>query len=345
VTSNIAEGRPAVAAGGSAAELVSVIVPARNEEAHIEDCLRSILSQDHRDLEVIVVDGCSTDRTRAVVAALAAEDPRVRLVDNPRVSIPAALNVGLASATGRWLVRVDAHSTVPPDYVRRAVTWLGTGEWAGVGGRKNGLGETSAGRAIAVALGSRFGVGNSLYHHVAEVQETDHVPFGAYPTDIVRSMDGWDERLPANEDFEFDHRLRRAGGRLLLDPEMVVSWRSRQNVRDLFGQYHRYGRSKVAVALLHPSSVRPRHLAPPALVAWLALAAAVSPRRPAVAAAMAAPYAAGVAVAVRRTSAELEQPADRRWLPAAFVTMHLSWGLGFWAGVADRLRSWRDVRR
>lgn len=341
MTSHTVEGAAPAAADDLGTDRVSVVVPARNEEQHIEECLRSVLAQDHRDLEVLVVDGCSTDRTRAIVADLAVEDPRVRLIDNPRVTIPAALNVGLAAATGRWLVRVDAHSTVPPDYVRRAVGWLATGEWAGVGGRKNGQGETPAGRAIAVALGSRFGVGNSAYHHVTELQETDHVPFGAYPVDVARGMRGWDENLPANEDFEFDHRIRESGGRLLLDPEMVVSWRSRQSLRDLFGQYHRYGRSKVAVALLHPSSVRLRHLAPPVLVVWLGVAAAVSVRRPAVSAAMVAPYALGVSVAALDAARELPEPSDRRWLPAAFATMHVSWGLGFWSGVVDRLRKRR----
>ena len=71
----------------------------------------------------------------------------------------------------------------------------------GVGGRKDGVGSTPAGRAIAAVMGSKFGVGNSKYHHSTEVEEVDHVPFGAYPVDVIRDLGGWDEDLVANEDF------------------------------------------------------------------------------------------------------------------------------------------------
>src|SRR4051795_9954600 len=97
------------------------------------------------------------------------------------------------------------------------------GRGGGVGGRKDGPGTPPAGRAIAAALGSRFGVGGSLYHHGRAAQEVDHIPFGAYPTDLVRRLQGWDERLEANEDFEFDYRLRSCGATLLFDPALQIS--------------------------------------------------------------------------------------------------------------------------
>jgi len=318
---------------------VTVIVPARNEEAFIGPCLDSILAQDEPSLQVIVVDGDSTDRTRQVVLAHAARDPRVELVQSGVPTIPGALNAALGAARGAWLVRVDAHATVPPGYVRGAVRHLRMGGWGGVGGRKDGVGVTPAGRAIAAALGSRFGVGDSLYHYGERPRTVDHVPYGAYPTALLRALGGWDERLVfANEDYELDWRIRREGRRLLFDPELSIAWLTRQSIRDLFLQYRRYGMGKADVARMHPGSVRPRHLAAPVLVAWLAAAACLVPFRPRLAAAALAPYAAGLAVAGAGAARGLSDRRARVLLPAAFAAMHVGWGLGFWKSM---LGAWR----
>lgn len=143
----------------TADELATVLVPALNEDATIDACLDSILAQSYDRLQVVVVDNGSDDGTQARVRARAARDPRVELVEHPVRSIPAALNAGLAAARGRWLVRVDAHSTVPREYVARAVARLREGAWVGVGGRKDAVAETATGRAIAAVLGSPLAVG------------------------------------------------------------------------------------------------------------------------------------------------------------------------------------------
>ncbi len=318
-------------------------MPARNEEASLGACLDSILAQDYTNLQVVVVDGASTDSTRDVTLGYADDDPRVELVLNDRANIPASLNLGLDAAKGTWLVRVDAHSVIPSGYVQRAVARLREGEWGGVGGRKSGRGETLQGRAIAVALGSRFGVGNSLYHYGTEEQETDHVPFGSYPVDVLRGLGGWNESLLANEDYEFDLRLREAGYRLLFDPKLSIDWKSRQTLSELFAQYHRYGRSKAPVARLHPGSLRARHLVPPALVLYLAAAGVVGLRNPGRGAAMVAPYAGGLIAAAAVAGRRLPL-SERAVLPLAFGSMHTAWGLGFWRGVAETLIGDRGSR-
>ena len=315
-------------------DLVTVVVPAKNEQDHIESCLDSILAQTYRNLEVLVVDGASTDRTAEIVLAYAGRDPRVHLLENPRGIIPVALNIALAAAQGRWLVRVDSHAAVPPDYVELAVDHLRTGRWGGVGGRKDGVGRTPAGRAIAAAMASPFGVGNSTYHYGTEPQAVEHIPFGAYPVDLARELGGWDEELRVNQDFEFDWRIRQTGRELLFDPALRIDWYCRQSVRELFAQYRRYGKGKVKVAALHPASVRPRHLMAPLLVAWLTLAGLVGLRRPLVAALAVAPYPLAVAVAAGQSAPKVDAAA-RRHLPAAFAAMHLGWGLGFWEGLRE----------
>jgi len=314
--------------------IATVIIPARNESRFIGRCLDSVLAQTERDLQVIVVDGASDDDTVAIVEDYARRDPRVEVLHNPRRIIPVSLNLALAAAEAPWLVRIDAHATVPPEYVAMAVARLQEGRWGGVGGRKDGVGETPAGRAVAAAMGSPFGVGNSTYHYGTETRTVEHIPFGAYPTALVRALGGWDEEFVVNQDFEFDWRVREAGHELLFDPALRIDWHCRQSVGDLFRQYRRYGRGKVRTARHHPRSLRPRHLAAPALVAWLALASLVGLRRPRAAAAAVSPYLLGLAIASTRTARDLD-PAARRHVPGAFAAMHVGWGLGFWAGLLD----------
>lgn len=318
--------------------LVTIVVPARNEEDFIGACLDSILGQDEPNLQILVVDGCSSDRTTEIVREYGTRDPRIELISNAAGIVPAGLNLALRAARGAWLVRIDAHATVPPDYVTRALAHLRTGRWGAVGGRKDGVGVTAAGRAIAAAMASRFGVGGSVYHYGTDTCEVDHVPFGAYPTAVARELGGWDEGLAVNQDFEFDRRLREHGHAILFDPDLRISWYCRQSVRALFSQYHRYGAGKVAVMRMHPRSIRLRQLVPPGFVLVAAAALAVSPWRPRLLLLVIAPYAVALGAASAVTARRLDDPTSRAWVPAAFAVMHTAWGLGFWRGVSRILR-------
>lgn len=321
-------------------ELVTVVVPARDEERTIGAVLDSVLAQTHEALDVIVVDGGSKDATAAIVADYAARDPRVRLVQNPDRVIPIALNLAADRARGRWLVRVDAHSRIPVDYVERLVAHLATGRWGGVGGRKTGRGHTAAGRAIAAVTSSPFAQGNSVYHYGTEVQTVDHVPFGAYPVEVVRELGGWSETQLVNEDYEFDYRVRSSGRELLFDPSVEIDWDCRQSVPALFRQYRRYGAGKVQTLVAHPESVAVRHLVAPGMVAVLAVAAlGLVPRRTRrLGLALAAPYVGLVAVATARTAPGVSGATERAWVAPAFVALHLGWGSGFWSELIAQAR-------
>jgi succinoglycan biosynthesis protein ExoA len=324
------------------ADLITVVVPARNEERSLAECLASVAAQDHPELEILVVVGPSNDATAEIAGGFARHDVRFHVVDNTDGRIPTALNLALARARGAYVVRVDAHSTVPPEYVRMLVDHLGSGRWGGVGGRKDAVAETPQGRAIAAALGSRFGVGDSAYHHAEDPGPAEHVPFGAYPTALLRAMGGWDESLDTNEDFELDYRLRLDGWALLLDPSVRIQWRSRETLGELFRQYRRYGRGKATVARRHPASLRPRHLAAPALVATLAAAATIARRRPVLAAAAVAPYALALGAASVIVAAREREHV--RHLAGAFVAMHVGWGVGFWEGAIREAQARLSLR-
>ena len=186
-------------------ELATVVIPARNEEQFIARCLDSVLAQTYPNLEIVVVDGDSTDRTAEIVTAYARRFPNIRLLHNPHRIVPSSLNLGAADALGTWFVRVDAHATISPNYVASAIEHLRTGRWGAVGGFVEPIGVTPAGRAVARAMCSRFGIGNSVHHFDTKPQPADHVPFPAYPLELIRQLGGWNDDLVTNQDFEFDY--------------------------------------------------------------------------------------------------------------------------------------------
>jgi len=323
---------------------VTVVVPVRNERGAIGACLDSLLAQTEPDMQIIIVDGASDDGTPDYVLERARADPRIELHHNPQRTVPYAMNVALAATRARWLVRVDAHAAVPPGYVARAVELLESGDWGGVGGIKRGIGKTSAGKAVAAAMASPFGVGGSIYHYGKEPQEVEHVPFGAYPTEVARSIGGWGEEFTVNQDFEFDHRVREAGHKILFDPSLVIDWESRQSIRALWKQYRRYGKGKAKVVLRHPESIRPRHLLPPMFVGYLAAAGAlavVQRDRRGLAVLAVSPYALALAAASVHTGRTIDDAAARPLVPLAFMAMHIGWGVGFWEGLVHEYRTSR----
>ena len=318
--------------------LVSVLMPVRDEAGSVAGAVASVLQQTHQDLEVLVMDGRSTDDTRDIVEAIA--DPRVRLLDNPGISIPCGLNVGLQAARGEYVARVDAHARVNVEYLALALAHLAAAaDLAAVGGRRLTEASTPVGRTIGLALSSPFGVGDSINHYAMQAQRTDHASFGVYRTDVARAVGGWDENLPANEDVDFDFRILDEGFGILYEPAMEIHWQVRETLPDLAHQYRRYGRGKGAMVRKNgPSAVRLRHLAPPALVTDLGLAGvAALIGRPRVALSLTAPYAAVLAYATVRTRTTARRAdASVAAFPAALATMHLSWGIGFLEGLAGR---------
>ncbi len=307
--------------------VASVVIPTLNETGAICACLDSVLAQSEREIEVLVVDGGSTDTTRDLVESYQRVDPRIRLIDNPKRTQPCAMNVAASHIRSQYLIRVDAHSTVPPRYVEQALSHLRTNKWGGVGGRKDGVALTPQGHAVAAALGSPVGVGNSTYHHGTTATVVDHIPFGAYPLEVVHDVGGWDETIFANEDYEFDYRVRKSGRELLFDPELVIFWQTRERVSDLFRQYRRYGRGKARVLAKHPESAAVRHLVPAGIVGALGLAVAVAPFRPRFSATIVAPYAALIAAGSAGAAPKLERESWK-YLPAAFAAMHCGYGVG-----------------
>jgi succinoglycan biosynthesis protein ExoA len=313
---------------------ISIVMPVRNEADAIDETLETVLSQViDEPFEVVIAEGGSSDGTREILERWAAREPRVRLVDNPDGGAAEALNRALGVVRGRFLVRIDGHSRAPRDYVARLVRHLRSGACDGVGGRKRAVGRTPFGRAVAAAHDSRFGIGDSKYHHAGPIELVDHVPFGAYRADLARLIGGWDERMHPNEDYEFDYRYGLAGGRLLLDPTIVIDWRVRETPLALAKQYYAYGKARFRTLLRYPSSLHLRWLAPPALV--LAVAAGAATAWTQQGRWLLAIAGGGYLLFLVFASLALSRLVGPWLAPRcalALAAMHLPWGVGFLAG-------------
>ena len=226
--------------------VVSVIIPCRSEAAWILRCLESIAKNDYpRDrLEILVVDGMSDDGTRAIVEECAVRYAFLRLLDNPQRITPAALNIGIAAARGDIIVRVDAHYEYPPHYISRLVAWLLESGADNVGGvvLMTPANDTAIARAIAVAVCHPFGVGNAYYRiGTKEPRWVDTVPFGCYRREVFDRVGLFDEDMVRNQDIEFNLRLRKAGGSILLIPDVVLHGHARGTLAKMARMYYQYG--------------------------------------------------------------------------------------------------------
>lgn len=328
---------------------VSVVMPVRNEAGFIARSLGSVLGQDYPSarMEVIVADGMSDDATRDLVRAAAGRDPRVRLVDNPGRIAPTALNAALSVARGEIVVRVDGHCEIAPDYVSRCVAHLSSDEADGVGGPLETIGETPVADVIALAMSSRFGVGGAPFRtRKGWSGLVDTVAFPAYTRAAVELAGPYDEELVRNQDDEYNYRLRSRGARILLAADVRARYYSRGTLGSLFRQYFQYGLWKVRVLQKHPGQMRPRQFVPPLFAALLlagTLAAPVSAgARLALLVLVAAYAAANLAASV---SAGSRGPFPGVFLlPAAFATLHVSYGFGFLAGLVRFAGRWRNRR-
>ncbi len=341
---------------------VTVVIPMWNEERYIAKCLDSLLANDYPTdlLEIIVVDGGSTDRSRDIVLGYCRRYPFIRLLDNPKRIMSAALNIGIREATGDIIVRMDAHAVYAPDYIRQCVDLLCTSGAANVGGVQRAVGENYISRAIALAINNPFGTGDAYFRHAEKEMWVDTVYLGAWWKATLNRLGGFREDLAVNEDYELNvrlrearldpsagpfheelvthqgfapnDRLRRARGRILLSPRIRCWYYVRPSLAALARQYFRYGFWKVRTLVLHPESVRWRQLAPPALVIGFIGSGVAGMLHPMLWLPLPGVYLAAVLLvstylAVRRGL--IYAPV----LPLVFVTIHLSWGLGFIAGL------------
>jgi succinoglycan biosynthesis protein ExoA len=317
---------------------VSIVIPCFNEQTTIRSLLDAIYAQTfpRADLEVVIADGMSMDGTRAEIAAFADAHPdlHIAVVDNVKRAIPSGLNCALKEAQGEIIIRLDAHSIPYPDYVERCVADLETGLGENVGGVweiRPGA-QTWVANSIAVAAAHPLGVGDALYRHGTKPAVVDTVPFGAFKRELLALNGFFDETLLTNEDYEFNARIRKAGGKVWLDPSIRSVYIARATLPKLAKQYFRYGFWKWRMVRRYPDTIRWRQALPPLFVLGLFglgfLAIFLELSRILLAVEVIAYLfllsAAGLQAAIKHKKATLIVG-----LPMAISCMHISWGAGF----------------
>lgn len=315
---------------------VSVLVPTFNEEAKIVDAVEGLRSQRFDgELEFLVIDGRSEDSTRQVLDRLTRDEPRLRILDNPRREIPAALNIGLRAARGEFVARMDAHSIYSSDYISKGVERLRRGDVAWASGPAIAFGVDDGSRKVALALSTTLGIGGARFRRAEREFSADTGFTGILRRATLLAHRGWDEGWPVNEDAELAARVRRAGGRIVCLPEMGARYVPRSTLRSLARQYFRYGQYRAKTCRAHPESMRSSHILPPALA--LVAVCAVMTRRQGRLGRVARTGLGVYALALLADTvieARNGAPGDVVAVPLVLATMHLSWGLGFLVGSA-----------
>lgn len=326
--------------------LISIIVPCYNEEATIGLLLEAVRQQTfpNQEMELIISDGLSTDNTRQVIANYkhAHPDLSVFIVDNTKREIPSGLNKALESATGKYIIRLDAHSIPDIDYVERCVQALESGKGENVGGlwiiKPSGDGWIA--RSIAKAASHPLGVGDARYRLGGEAQAVDTVPFGAFSRNLIESIGPYDESLLTNEDYEFNVRVRNSGGTVWFDPQIKSTYIARSTLPALAKQYWRYGYWKAHMLRRYPGSIRWRQALPPIFILSLIIFSIISIFTLyfrwlvviEIAVYISILFGAGLALAYKYRDPKLALGA-----PLAFATMHLCWGSAFLKGAIDAI--------
>lgn len=315
---------------------VSVVVPALNEERYIGACVESLLTQQPGErIEILVVDGGSSDATCDIVRKLQQRHVGVRLLNNPGRIQSAGINLvaRMAAPQSSVLLRADAHALYPPDFVRTCLAALRDSGASSVVVPMRTLGHDGFQRAVAAAQNSRLGNGGSPHRSAGASRFVEHGHHAAFDRRFFLALGGYDERFTHNEDAEFDHRLRLAGGRIWLCCEAAVTYFPRRDPAGLAKQYYRHGRGRARMLLLHRIRPQMRQLAPLLALATLAGGFALTPLEPVFALGPALYFGLcagwGAGAALRRRDPWLLA------MGAAAVIMHLSWATGFLAACAD----------
>ncbi|NLP11159.1 glycosyltransferase family 2 protein [bacterium] len=318
--------------------LVSIVIPMLNEISAIERCIRSIKEQDYPQdrIEILVVDGLSTDGSRERVLEMAKAAGNLRLLDNPAKRTPISLNLGAKNSRGEVVIILGAHTRIKSDFVRLNIHYLQTLKVPCVGGTQINTGDTFMQTAIGYAMGSRFGIPSAPYRFDKKARFVDTVVYAAYKKELFEQVGYFDEELHIAEDAEFNWRIRRAGHKIYFTPDIVSYYYPRKNLVQLAKQFFNYGILRVNVVKKHGNAVKLLHLIPPSFLLISLLLAGWGLWQPAawrMLAGLWLVYALYVAAASFITARQNHTIAMILVLPLVFMVMQISWAAGFLTGI------------
>ena len=317
---------------------VSVICPTYNEGRYVGKVIESVMGQDYHDgkIELIFVDGMSCDDTRLKILEMSKKYPNIRCIDNTKRIVPVALNIGIENSIYDYVIRVDAHSEYPQNYISellRRKEELGADN-VGVCCQTLPVNDSIMAKAIAVGLSSVFGVGNAYFRiGVDKVRTVDTVPFGCFTKDLFKRIGYFDETLVRNQDDEFNARIIKNGGKVYLLPGMKVKYYPRDSVGKLFKMYYQYGlfRPLANKRLGHPQSIR--KLLPLFFVIYLAASMVFSLFSQFVFYQLVVVMMLYVFLGVWSASKVTGNLKVLARMPYVYMAIHISYGIGYIAGI------------
>jgi len=325
---------------------VSVIVPCYNEEKNIGFLLDALNHQiyPHELIEIIIIDGQSTDQTLTVIKTKKEKYNNlfIKVLSNPPKNIPSALNIGIRNSSGDIIVRMDAHSIPDPNYIKFCVEDLNNQLGSNVGGRWIIIpgSESKMGKCISLAASHPFGVGDAKYRYSSEPSFVDTVPYGAFYRELIEDIGYFNEDLLANEDYEFNVRIRNSGKKIYFDPRIKTQYIARDTIMSLSKQYWRYGYWKFRMLKKYPDTIRWRQAIPPIFVTGIILLILMSIINPKVWVILCIIILLYVLILIIGTLSEIDfqtEPYCLLGTPIAIIIMHSSWGLGFIYSLATGL--------
>jgi cellulose synthase/poly-beta-1,6-N-acetylglucosamine synthase-like glycosyltransferase len=317
--------------------LVSIVIPMYNEEKYISTLIDSINALDYppEKIEIIIVDGRSTDGSRELVYELTKAESRIKLLDNPAQKTPSGLNVGVKGSSGEVVIILGAHSTLHKDFVTKNVDTIRQENVVCAGGRIVNRGHTYFQRLVGIAMSTRFGMGSAPYRYSKKVKSVDTVMFGAYDRNIFDEIGFFEEKRVISEDAEFNWRIRQAGYTIVFNPEIISYYYPRDTFGKLIKQFFRYGILRVNVLKKHRTGVNRFHILPPLYVLFLLVLIIGGFFNTSLLL-----IAGGIILLhflVGAVSAALN--VRERFilslfiLPLVYMSMHFSWGMGFFYGI------------
>lgn len=320
--------------------MITVICPIYNEEKYIARCIESIMEQDYPkdDMEVLFVDGMSTDRTRVIIEEYLSRCPYLRVINNPQRIVPYAMNKGIEAAKGEVIIRIDAHTSYERNYFSALVCRLYELEADDVGAvcKTDVLNKTPKTLAIREVLSNRFGVGNSVFRTgVDKVMEVDTVPFGCWRSEVFDKYGLYDTRLVRNQDIELSKRILRGGGKIFIVPDTFCTYYARETYKGLAKNNYQNGKWNILTVFYTKqiSSLSLRHFVPMMFVLSLVLPVLASIIwLPLIWIAVASLLAYLLALAMVSIKLAADKKLNVFYLIYSFFVLHFSYGCGSIAG-------------
>ncbi len=255
--------------------LIDIVVGVKNEEEYIKRCINSLQNQTISDINIMVVDGCSDDKTPEIIRKIMKKDKRVKLFENPDEIISCARNIGLEASNAEYVAYLDGHCYVDEDWLETLYeTFLDhekNYQLAGVGSTYSSPPDDSSfGKSVAYALQTLFGGFGTAFTADDTLVKVDTVAFALYKRSIlVQGQISYDENMTQCEDTDFNHQLIKKGYILLKHPKANVYQYRRKNLSQFTQQMINYGEGRCKLAIKYRETLRPHHLIPTLIVIYL----------------------------------------------------------------------------